>query len=96
MENNTRTRNALNNIVISLLFIVAYGVLLFLYNDIPLNEISNFKFWLFLVCSGLFSLAGIFFAAKSYKTVKKSSVILIIVNSLGLLIPLVLFLMVMI
>ena len=92
MEDHNKSHNMLNNILFSLLFTVAYGVLLFIYNEMPLDQISNFRLKLFIVCGLVFTLAAIFFAAKSYKEVKKSSIILIIINSLGLLIPLALLL----
>lgn len=92
MEDHNKSHNMLNNILFSLLFTVAYGVLLFIYNEMPLDQISNFRFKLFIVCGLVFTLAAIFFAVKSYKQVKKSSIILIIINSLGLLIPLALLL----
>jgi hypothetical protein len=94
MENNKVSQSAMTNIVISLYFTIAYAVLIGVYLGFPINLHSNFLLDLFIVCSLLFSVAGIYFAAKSYKRAKISSVILIIINSLGFLIPFVMLLMI--
>lgn len=94
MENNKVPRSTMNNIVISLYFTIAYAVLLGVYLGFPINLHSNFLLMLFVVCSLLFSVAALYFAVRSYKKAKASSVILIIINALGLLIPLVMILMI--
>lgn len=94
MEENKIPQRFLDNIVISLYFTIAYAVLLSVYLGFPINIRSNFLLMLFVVCSLLFSVAAIYFAAKSYKKTKISSVILIIINAVGLLIPLIMVLMI--
>ncbi|OCA75875.1 hypothetical protein BBI01_04005 [Chryseobacterium artocarpi] len=94
MENNKMPQSTMNNIVISLYFTIAYAVLLIVYLGFPINLHSNFLLNLFIVCSLLLSVAGIYFAAKSYKGAKISSVILIIINALGLLVPIAFLLMI--
>ncbi|RXM49649.1 hypothetical protein BOQ64_22390 [Chryseobacterium sp. CH25] len=94
MENNKVPQSAMTNIVISLYFTVAYAVLIGVYLGFPINLHSNFLLMLFIGCSLLFSVAAIYFAAKSFKKTKISSVILIVVNALGLLIPLIMLLMI--
>ncbi|MBP2615710.1 putative ABC-type exoprotein transport system permease subunit [Chryseobacterium jejuense] len=94
MENNRVPQFTMNNIVISLYFTIAYAVLIIVYLGLPINIHSNFLPILFIVCSLLFSIAGIYFAGKSYKRAKISSVILIIINTAGLLIPLIMLLMI--
>lgn len=94
MGNNRVPQSTMNNIVISLYFTIAYAVLLGVYLWFPINLRSNFLLNLFIVGSLLFSVAGIYFAAKSYKRAKISSVILIIINALGLLIPSIMLLMI--
>ncbi|OCA76634.1 hypothetical protein BBH99_02690 [Chryseobacterium contaminans] len=94
MENNKLPQDSMSNIIISLYFTIAYAVLLFVYLGLPINIHSNFLLILFIVCSLLLSMAAIYFAGKSYKDVKVSSVILIVINVLGLLIPLIMLLMI--
>ncbi len=94
MEDNKVPQSTMNKVVISLYFTIAYAVLLSIYLALPININSNFLLMLFIVCSLLFSVAAIYFAAKSYKEAKISSVILIIINVLGLLIPLAMLLMI--
>ncbi|BAP30378.1 mechanosensitive ion channel family protein [Chryseobacterium sp. StRB126] len=94
MENNRVPQSTMSNIVISLYFTIAYAVLIGVYLGFPINLHSNFLLDLFIVCSLLLSVAGIYFAGKSYKRAKISSVILIIINSLGLLIPVIMLLMI--
>lgn len=94
MENHKVPQSAMTNIVISLYFTIAYAALIGVYLGFPINLHSNFLLMLFLGCSLLFSIAAIYFAAKSYKKVKISSIILIIINALGLLIPLAMLLMI--
>ncbi|WP_123859432.1 hypothetical protein [Chryseobacterium nakagawai] len=94
MENNKLPQSTMNNIVISVYFTIAYAVLLSVYLGFPINIRSNFLLMLFVVCSLLFSVAAIYFAAKSYKKAKISSVILIIINAVALLIPLIMLLMI--
>ncbi|WP_419495293.1 hypothetical protein [Chryseobacterium bernardetii] len=94
MENNGVSQFTMKNIVISLYFTVAYAVLLFIYLGLPINIHNNFLLKLFIVCSLLFSIAAIYFAGKSYKRAKISSVILIIINAVGLLVPLIILLMI--
>ncbi|RXM37507.1 hypothetical protein BOQ62_22210 [Chryseobacterium sp. CH21] len=93
MEDNKIPQRFLNNIVISLYLTMAYSVLLIVYLGLPFRVSSDFLLILFIVCSLLFSIGAIYFAAKSYSKTKISSIILIIVNALGLLIPLALLLM---
>ncbi|BFO66756.1 hypothetical protein [Chryseobacterium sp. KCF3-3] len=93
MEENKIPRRFLDNIVISLYLTIAYAVLFIIYLGLPLGKISDFVLILFIVCSLLFSTGGIYFAAKSFLKTKISSVILIIINALGLLIPLTLILL---
>ncbi|PKF74884.1 hypothetical protein [Chryseobacterium sp. PMSZPI] len=90
---NSKVPQGMSNIIISLYFTIAYAVLLIIYLGLPINIHSNFLLKLFIVCSLLFSIAAIYFAGKSYKRAKVSSIILIVINSLGLLIPLALLLM---
>ncbi len=94
MENNKLPQDTMGNVVISLYFTIAYAVLLGVYLGFPINLHSNFLLMLFLGCSLLFSAAAIYFAAKSYKKAKISSVILIIINVLGLLMPFAMLLMI--
>lgn len=94
MENKRVPQSTMNNIVISLYFTIAYAVLIGVYLGFPINLHNNFLWKLFIVCSLLFSVAGIYFAAKSYKRAKISSVILIIINALGLLIPVIMLLLI--
>lgn len=94
MENNKVPQSAMTNIVISLYFTIAYAVLIGVYLGFPINLHSNFLLMLFIGCSLLFSVAAIYFAAKSFKKTKISSVILIVVNALGLLIPLIMLLLI--
>lgn len=94
MENNKVPKSTMNNIVISLYFTIAYAVLIGVYLGCPINLHGNFLLMLFIVCSLLLSMAAIYFAGKSYKSAKLSSVILIIINVLGLLIPLLMLLMI--
>ena len=94
MEENKIPQRFLDNIVISLYFTIAYAVLLSVYLAFPINIHSNFLLMLFIVCSLLFSIAAIYFAAKSYRKAKISSVILIVINALGLSIPLIMLLMI--
>lgn len=94
MENNKVPQSAMTNIVISLYFTIAYAVLIGVYLGFPINLHSNFLLMLFIGCSLLFSVAAIYFAAKSFKKTKISSVILIIINALGLLVPLAMLLMI--
>ncbi|CAI8902935.1 DUF3649 domain-containing protein [Chryseobacterium sp. IT-36CA2] len=93
MEENKIPQRFLNNIVISLYLTMAYSVLIIVYLGLPFNVSSNFLLILFIVCSLIFSTGAIYFAAKSYSKTKISSIILIIINTLGLLIPLALLLM---
>lgn len=94
MENNKVSQSAMTNIVIGLYFTIAYAVLIGVYLGFPINLHSNFLLMLFIGCSLLFSVAAIYFAAKSFKKIKISSVILIVVNALGLLIPLIMLLLI--
>lgn len=94
MENNKVPQRILDHIVISLYFTIAYAVLIIVYLGLPIGVSSDFLLILFIACTLLFSTAAIYFAVKSYQKAKVSSIILIIVNSLGLLIPLVLLLMI--
>ncbi|MBP1165407.1 hypothetical protein JOE44_002291 [Chryseobacterium sp. PvR013] len=93
MEENKIPQRFLNNIVISLYLTMAYSVLIIVYLGLPFNVSSDFLLIFFIVCSLLFSIGAIYFAAKSYSKTKISSIILIIINTLGLLIPLALLLM---
>ncbi|MFS4474491.1 hypothetical protein [Chryseobacterium sp. T20] len=93
MEENKIPQRFLDNIVISLYLTIAYAVLFIVYLGLPLSAISDFVLILFIVCSLLFSTGGIYFAAKSFLKTKISSVILIIINALGLLIPVTLILL---
>jgi len=93
MEENKIPQRLLDNIIISLYFTIAYAVLLIVYLGLPIGVSSDFLLILFIVCSLVFSLGAIYFAAKSYKKMKISSIILIVINSLGLLIPLTLLLL---
>ncbi|WP_300687405.1 hypothetical protein [Chryseobacterium sp.] len=92
-ENNKIPQRFLDNMVISLYFTIAYAVLIVVYLGLPFRLSSNFLLILFIVCSLVFSIGAIYFAAKSYSKTKISSVILIIINALGLLIPLTLLLL---
>ena len=94
MENNKVPQRILDHIVISLYFTIAYAFLIIVYLWFPIGVTSDFLLKLFIVCSLLFSTAAIYFAGKSYKKAKLSSVILIVINALGLLIPLALLLMI--
>ncbi|WP_160138448.1 hypothetical protein [Chryseobacterium sp. c4a] len=94
MEKNKEPQRFLDNIVISLYCTIAYAVLLGVYLGFPINIHSDFLLMLFVVCSLLLSVAAIYFAAKSYKEVKISSIILMLINALGLLIPLIMLLMI--
>jgi len=93
MEENKIPQRLLDNIIISLYFTIAYAVLLIVYLGLPIGVSSDFLLILFIVCSLVFSIGAIYFAAKSYKKMKISSIILIVINSLGLLIPLTLLLL---
>ncbi|WP_223601738.1 hypothetical protein [Chryseobacterium sp. GVT01B] len=93
MEENKIPQRLLDNIIISLYFTIAYAVLLIVYLGLPIGVSSDFLLILFIVCSLVFSIGAIYFAAKSYKKTKISSIILIVINSLGLLIPLTLLLL---
>ncbi|RLJ31584.1 hypothetical protein CLU97_1015 [Chryseobacterium sp. 7] len=93
MEENKIPQRFLDNIVISLYLTMAYSVLIIVYLGLPFNVGSDFLLIFFIVCSLLFSIGAIYFAAKSYSKTKISSIILIIINALGLLIPLTLLLM---
>ncbi len=93
MKNNRVPQSTMDNIVISLYFTITYAVLPGIYLGFPINLHSNFLLMLFMGCSLLFSVAAIYFASKSYKKAKISSIILIIINALGLLIPLAMLLM---
>lgn len=93
MEENKIPQRFLNNIVISLYLTMVYSVLIIVYLGLPFNVSSDFLLIFFIVCSLLFSIGAIYFAAKSYSKTKISSIILIIINTLGLLIPLALLLM---
>lgn len=94
MENNKVPQRILDHIVISLYCTIAYAVLVIIYLGLPINVSSDFLLMVFIGCSLLLSIAAIYFAGKSYKKAKISSIILIIINALGLLIPLVLLLMI--
>ncbi len=93
MEENKIPQRFLDNIVISLYLTIAYAVLFIIYLGLPFRLSSNFLLILFIVCSLLFSTGGIYFAAKSFLKTKISSVILIVINALGLLVPLTLILL---
>ncbi|PRA95391.1 hypothetical protein CQ046_22030 [Chryseobacterium sp. MYb7] len=93
MEENKIPQRFLNNIVISLYLTMAYSVLIIVYLGLPFNVSSDFLLILFIVSSLLFSIGAIYFASKSYSKTKISSIILIIINVLGLLIPIALLLM---
>ncbi|MGI9583853.1 hypothetical protein ACR1PO_21865 [Chryseobacterium sp. RRHN12] len=93
MEENKIPQRFLDNIVISLYFTIAYAILLIVYLGLPIRVSSDFLLFLFIICSLLFSTGGIYFAAKSYLKTKVSSIILIVINALGLLIPLTLILL---
>ncbi|KAA2215674.1 hypothetical protein [Chryseobacterium sediminis] len=94
MEENKIPQRFLNNIVISLYLTIAYAVLIIVYlGGLPFSVSSDFLLILFIACSLIFSIGAIYFAAKSYSKTKISSVILIIINALGLLIPLTLLLL---
>lgn len=93
MEENKIPQCFLDNIVISLYFTIAYAILLIAYLGLPIRVSSDFLLFLFIICSLLFSIGGIYFAAKSYLKTKVSSIILIVINALGLLIPLTLILL---
>lgn len=93
MEDNKVPQRILDHIVISLYFTIAYAVLIIVYLGLPTGFAGDFLLKLFIACSLLFSIA-IYFACKSYKKAKISSIILIIINALGLLIPLILLLMI--
>lgn len=93
MEENKIPQRFLDNIVISLYLTMAYSVLIIVYLGLPFNVSSDFLLIFFIVCSLLFSIVAIYFAAKSYSKTKISSIILIIINTLGLLITLALLLM---
>jgi len=92
-ENNKIPQRFLDDIVISLYLTIAYAVLITVYLGLPFRLSSNFLLILFIVCSLVFSIGAIYFAAKSYSKTKISSVILIIINVLGLLIPITLLLL---
>lgn len=94
MENDKLPQSTVNNVVFSLYCTIAYAVLLIVYLGFPINIRSNFLLMLFVVCSFVFSMSAIYFAVKSYKKAKISSIILIIINFLGLLIPLILSIMI--
>ncbi|UEQ76256.1 hypothetical protein [Chryseobacterium arthrosphaerae] len=94
MEDNKVPQRILDHIVISLYFTIAYTVLIIVYLGLPTGLAGDFLLKLFIACSLLFSTAAIYFACKSYKKAKLSSIILIIINALGLLIPLILLLMI--
>jgi len=93
MEENKIPQRFLDNIVISLYFTIAYAALLIVYLGLPIRVNSDFLLILFIVCSLVFSIGAIYFAAKSYQKTKISSIILIVINSLGLLVPLTLLLL---
>lgn len=93
MEENKIPQRFLDNIVISLYFTIAYAVLIIVYLGLPFSVSSDFLLILFIACSLSFSIGAIYFAAKSYSKTKISSVILIIINALGLLIPLTLLIL---
>ncbi|WP_077415706.1 hypothetical protein [Chryseobacterium sp. JV274] len=93
MEENKIPQRFLDNIVISLYLTITYAVLIIVYLGLPFSISSDFLLILFIVCSLSFGIGAIYFAAKSYSKTKISSVILIIINALGLLIPLTLLIL---
>ncbi|REC47274.1 hypothetical protein [Chryseobacterium pennipullorum] len=93
MENKKVSQRILDHIAISFYCTIAYAVLLMIYLSLPLGAGSDFLLILFIACSLLLSIAAITFACKSYKNAKLSSLLLIIINSLGLSIPLLLLLL---
>ncbi|AKK73432.1 hypothetical protein HX13_17485 [Chryseobacterium sp. P1-3] len=93
MESHHISEELQKNIFISLAFTIAYAVLLAVYEDIPINQASDFLIVLFMVCSLILSTSAIYFAGKSYRKTKMSSVVLIIINSIGLLLPLIILLL---
>lgn len=92
VEDNKVPKPKYNNIVISLLFTVAYFVLLGIYNEISILSFNNQLLASFMVSSFALNALAIFFAWKDYR--KISSIILIIINSLGLLLIMVLLLLI--
>jgi hypothetical protein len=95
MEESNTSRAPLTNIAISLIFTLAYGVVLIIYNEISLSMLSNALVILFIVCTLIFSSSAIYFAAISYQKTKIISLILIIINAVGALIPCILLLLLM-
>ena len=62
-ENNKIPQRFLDNMVISLYFTIAYAVLIVVYLGLPFRLSSNFLLILFIVCSLVFSIGAIYFAA---------------------------------
>ncbi len=89
MEQDDTSKRSLDNIVISLIFTMGYVLLVGIYEPMPLSEVSNFRLILFIVCSLICSLAAVYFAWRNYRKTKVASIILIIINSLGLVVPLI-------
>ncbi|SUX53131.1 Uncharacterised protein [Chryseobacterium indologenes] len=95
MENNSKATGPVNKIVISSILSLVYCLVMIIYNAMPLSMISNFLLVLFIVSTLVLSSAAIYFAVKNYRRTKILSIIFIIMNSIGLLIPLILLLLLM-
>ncbi|QIY90761.1 hypothetical protein [Chryseobacterium gallinarum] len=93
MESHHISEELQKNILISLVFTIVYAGLLAVYENVPISQASDFLIVLFIVCSLVLSTSAIYFAGKSYQKTKMSSVVLIIINSIGLLLPLIILLL---